>query len=65
MSGNNKGFARQLVAFRDKQQWTNAGLADYLSRVTGREISVRTLENWLQGRRPHVIWREQIEKAIA
>lgn len=57
-------FSKRLVAFRDANQWTNAGLAEHLSKVIGREISVRTIENFIQGRKPHLIWKHHFEAAI-
>ncbi len=57
-------FAKRLTEYRDLHQWTNAGLAEHLSRKVNRTISVRTLEGWLQGRRPHLIWRKMIETTI-
>jgi hypothetical protein len=60
-----KTLAEELVAFRDAHDWTNAGFADYLSKVIGQPVNVRSLENWLHGRFiPHTIWRDKIKKAI-
>ena len=59
-----KSLAARLVAFRDRNQWTNSGLAEFLSLRLGRKISVRNIENWIQGRKPHAIWRRHVEEAI-
>lgn len=59
-----KSFADRLTKFRDRHQYTNAGLAQFLSVKIGRDISVRSLESWVQGRQPHQIWRRALEEAI-
>ena len=60
-----KTFAQHLIAYRDANQWTNEGLALDLSRKIGRAVSVRTIENWIQGRKkPHAIWRRWVKEAI-
>jgi hypothetical protein len=58
-------FAARLAAYREAHQWSNPALAQTLSQKIGRTISVRTLESWIQGRKPHKLWREQLEKAIS
>jgi hypothetical protein len=61
-----KSFAQRLMAYRDRNQWTTQALTEHLSDVVGRQISVRTVENWLQAlKEPHPLWRDTIENAIA
>ena len=60
-----KSFAQRLAEWRDSQQWTNAALAQYLSEKMGVEVSPRSPEHWIQGRRPHRIWRKRIERIMA
>lgn len=60
-----KPFADRLKRFRDRKRWTTGALAEYIAEQVGTELSVRTVENWLQGiKKPHPIWRNKIEEAI-
>ena len=58
-------FSHQLQAFRERKRWTAHMIAEYLSGIVGREISDKSIVNWMNGlREPHPIWRAKIEEAI-
>ena len=60
-----KSFAQRLAEWRDSQTWTNAATAEYLGKKMDVEVSPRSIEHWIQGRRPHFIWRKKIERIMA